>query len=93
MVLDSDPIVTSCGPDDFASLITDGLGGIQYKLVLFLFLIFLIITSDVFTNRVLTSFKGAVDYKSPTNYGAFLQGIFLVLFYIIINVGIQHGII
>lgn len=93
MPTDSDPIAVSNRPDDFTALITDGISGIQYKLILFLFLIFLIITSDVFTNRVLTKFKGAVDYKYPTNYGTVLQGVFLVLFYIVIDVGIRHKII
>ncbi len=92
MALDSDPIMTKA-PDDFTSLITDGLSGIEYKLIFFLVLIFLIVTSDVFANRVLSKFKGAVDYKYPTNYGTLLQAMFLVIFYIIIDTGIKYKII
>ena len=93
MPSDVDPITVSKGRDDFTSIITDAIGGIEYKLIFFLFLIFLITTSDVFTNRVLSKFKGAVEYKSATNYGTVLQGIFLVLFFVIVDVGIKHKII
>lgn len=84
--MDSDPILCPGRPDDFSGLITDALGGIQWQLMLFLFIIFLIITSDVFTHRILSRINGAVDMKQPTNYGVVLQGIFLVLFFTIIDV-------
>jgi hypothetical protein len=93
MPLDSDPIISSRRPDDFSGILLDGLSGVQYKLVFFLLLIFLMITSDVFTNRVLSKFKGAVDYKNATNYGTFLQGIFLCLFFIIVDMGIKQKVI
>lgn len=86
MPLDSDPILTNQTTDDFTAIFNDALVGIPYKLLIFLFLLFVLVTSDVFTNRVLARFSGAVDHKYATNYGVMLQGIFLVLGYTIIAV-------
>lgn len=90
--MDSDPLLCT-KPDDFAGLITDALSGIQYKLILFLFLLFIILTSDIFTNRVLSRISGAVNMKQPTNYGVMIQGTFLVLFFAVIDVLIRQDVI
>jgi hypothetical protein len=58
-----------------------GPGGI--KMVIALLLIFLLVVSDIFTNGVLSWFGGAVKCRSPTSFGVVLQGIFLVIFYMI----------
>ena len=91
--MDSDPLVSSNKPDDFAKLLVDGVSKIQYKQVIFLFIIFIILTSDVFINRVLSKISGAVEGKSASNYGTVLQGIFLVLGYILIDFGVNQGIV
>ena len=48
-----------------------------------LFFLFLLVVSDVFTNSVLAGFRGAVAGRCPTPFGAALQGVFLVLFYVV----------
>ena len=53
------------------------------KLLFVLFILFIIITSDMFTNNIISWFNGAVHCNNPTSYGTVLQGIFFVLFYII----------
>lgn len=54
------------------------------KLLIALFFIFLIVVSDIFTNNVVSLFgEKAVVGRSPTAWGTTIQGIFLVLFYII----------
>ena len=58
-----------------------GPGGI--KVVLALFLCFLLVVSSIFTNGVLSWFGGAVRCRNPTSFGTVLQGTFLVIFYII----------
>ena len=94
MPLDSDPIiVTSKRPDDFTTMAIDIIGGIQWKLLGFMLLIFMVISSDVFINRALAQFSGAVDYKCSTSYGTFLQGLFLVLSCILIDAAIRQKII
>lgn len=56
-------------------------------------LIFIIISSDVFINRALAKFRGAVDYKCPTSWGTFLQGLFLVFACILVDAAIHQKII
>ena len=92
-MLDADPIQVNNKPDSFTGIITDGLAGIQWKLLLFVFLIFLFVSSDVFTNRVLTKFKGAVDSKYPTSYGVIIQDLFLIFFFILFDMGISQKVI
>jgi hypothetical protein len=53
------------------------------KNVLVLYAIFLFIVSDVFINSILNKFEGGVRERNPTNLGILIQGIFLVIFYIL----------
>ena len=91
---DSDPIKVSrrC-PDDITSIILDIASHVQFKFLALMLLIFVFLSSDVFINRILSTFRGAVDYKCPTNWGTCLQGLFLVLTMIIIDVFIHQGVI
>lgn len=94
MPLDSEPIkVTSRAPDDLTSVIFDILSHIQYKFLGLMLLVFILINSDVFIGRALARFKGAVDYKCATSYGVILQGLFLVLGMIGIDVLVRQKII
>lgn len=63
------------------------------KGLVMLFIIFLFIVSTFFTNGVLTWFGGAVRCRTPTSYGVVLQGIFLVLFFVIAVHMIETGIL
>ena len=54
------------------------------KLLVALFISFLIVVSDVFTGAVIAGFgSNAVHGRTPTSWGVVLQGIFLVIFYIL----------
>ncbi len=58
-------------------------GGI--KLIFGLFLLFLFVVSDVFVNNVVSGFgEKAVKCRCPTVWGTVLQGIFLVIGYVIL---------
>lgn len=64
------------------------------KLIMALFLIFVVVVSDVFTNSVIAGFgEKAVQCRNPTSWGTVLQGIFLVLFYIIALYLTEHKIL
>ena len=83
---DSDPIsINLSDQKSFIELISDMINGIQYKLFTMIFVMFILLSSDMFINRILTKFDGAVEYNSPTGYGTFLQGLLLVLMCIIID--------
>jgi len=91
---DSDPIETKKrAAKDLVSWVCDMLGSIQWKLVGFVFLIFIIVSSDVFVGRVLSQFNGAVDLKYPTSWGVILQGLFLSMGLIMIDALIRADIV
>lgn len=74
---DSEAIVPE--KDSFVDVVAAGVTGIQYKLFLFIVLVFLIISNNVFIDRVLDNFSGAVENGVPTNKGTFIQaGMLLV---------------
>lgn len=70
------------------------LGAGNLKLVISLFLLFVVIVSDPFTNNVIAAFgEKAVRGRSLTSWGVMLQGIFLVVGYISALYLIERGIL
>ena len=71
----------------FYSYMGEKLGEIQFKKTIWLFLLFLFVSSDIFINNVLmlfpdtTSFVGGV----PNTWGVILTGIILCLMYILLD--------
>lgn len=55
------------------------------KLLVILFLLFVFVSSDVFVNNVLSLFGGTVQGRNPTSWGVMLQGIFLVIGFILFS--------
>ncbi len=53
----------------------------------------MLVVSDIFVNNVVSGFGGAVQGRAPTTYGTVLQGIMLVLFYIVATYAADHNII
>jgi hypothetical protein len=94
MEKDSDPIVVSNSkPDDLVHSLVDIALNIEFKFHLLMLAVFIILSSDVFIGRILARFSGAVDTNFPTSWGVVLQGMFLVIACIIIDVAIRHKII
>lgn len=64
------------------------------KLLIALFVSFLVVVSDVFTGAVIAGFgSNAVHGRTPTSWGVVLQGIFLVIFYILAICLTEHQIL
>ena len=64
------------------------------KLLIALFVAFLVVVSDVFTGAVIAGFgSNAVRGRTPTSWGVVLQGIFLVIFYILAVCLTEHQIL
>lgn len=93
MPVDSDRISISKCPDELSTMLFDALSGINWKIVFMLLLIYMIISSDVFINRVLSKFKWATDGKDTTSWGTFLQGLFMAIFFIIADIAIKQKIL
>jgi len=84
---DSDPITFSGKePDGFTSIINELMSNVQYKMIFFLFIIFLLLSSDAFIHRVLNKFNGAVSNGVPNSWGTIIQGISLVLAFVMLDI-------
>ena len=68
--------------EDFANMTAGFLSNIQYKLLGLIFIIFIILSSDIFINRVLSQFSGATESSFGTlrtkSWGTILQGLILI---------------
>ena len=66
----------------------------SFKLIIIIFLLFIFISSDIFTNTILSCFgKRMVRNRHPTACGVLVQGVILVLFYILFATLIKKGVI
>jgi hypothetical protein len=89
---DSDPIAFTRS-DTLPHIIIDIIAHAQWKLYAFVALIFIFISSDIFITNALGMFNGAANGASVTNYGVFLQAMFMVILVIIIDAAISQKII
>jgi hypothetical protein len=71
--------------DDFVQMGMSLLNTINFKIAFFLFLIGMIIFSDMFINGVINKFSNTLHGECTTTKGTIIQLIFLVLSYIIID--------
>ena len=79
--------------DDLSSVFVGFFATLNYKILFFIFIIFLFISSDVFIDKALSNIDGSVEYKTPNTKGTFIQGILLVFLYMIIDLVIKLGFI
>lgn len=75
------------------SIITDAIMSINYKQMALLFIAFLVVSSDVFIYRILSGIPGAVDASIVTLKGTMIQGLVLVLVYMLNDVLLRFGVI
>lgn len=80
-------------PDDLASAFVGFFTTLNYKLLLFLFLFFILVNSDIFVDKILSNIEGAVEVREPTAKGTVIQGLILVFFYMIVDLIIKLGFI
>jgi hypothetical protein len=83
--MDSESISPS-SPDDVTSLI-GAVGGNTFKMSFLLFIIFILLTSDVFIENILSSKDNSyAEGRGVTLKGAVTQGLILSICYIILNI-------
>ena len=81
-------------PDSFIDIFADFFGGVNYKIIFFLFIIFMFINSDIFIEKVLSRFDGTVEGRvTVTNKGTFISSIVLILFYMTFDMLIRNRIV
>lgn len=83
---DSEDLFGDNSPDDITS-IAGAIGAKNFKVAIFLFILFIFISSDVFIDRILSGKDSTyVDGRHTTGKGTIAQGLLLSLGYIIISV-------
>lgn len=78
---------------DLLPVMGTAVGFFNYKMIFFLFMLYIFLSSTLFIDKVLGTFGGAVKNKTPTNWGVIIQGICLVLGYAILDILIYNGIV
>jgi hypothetical protein len=71
--------------DDFVEMSISLLKNINFKLVFFIFLIGMIIFSDMFINGVINKFSNSIYGECTTTKGTIIQLTFLVIGYVIVD--------
>jgi hypothetical protein len=67
---------------------------VNVKLILALFIMFMVVVSDAFTTSIISKFgDSAISGRNPTAWGTTLQGIFLVIGYIIMVYLIDNDVV
>ncbi len=69
------------------------LSNINYKVAFLLFVISMIIFSDVFIEGVLSGIDGTVEGDCTTTKGTMLQLMFMVIIYILLDLIVQYDIL
>lgn len=76
--------------DDLPSMFMLLLSNINIKIAVFIYLIGILLLSDVFVKNVLSQFPDAVGTMGiPTTKGTLLQLLFLVILYLIVDLLVQ----
>lgn len=77
--------------DDITSIIT-GIGSHTLKTALFLFILFILISSDVFIDRILSSSNNTyAEGRQCTSKGTVVQGVLLSIGFIIIHMLVTNN--
>jgi len=78
---------------DFIPLILAAVKKVNVSFFLLIFAAFLLISSDVFTHRILDRFQHATSGGIPTSYGKVIQGIILVFCCMILDILGKAGVL
>lgn len=81
-------------PSDLSHVAVGALSKVPFKLLSFIFIIFIFLSSDVFIKRILSNIDGSVGYgNSPTTKGTVITGVLLVLFTAVVQLLIDRSVI
>jgi hypothetical protein len=76
---------------DFMKITGDIFGGINFKLACFVFILGIIIFSDVFIDGILLKIDGTVNGECTTTKGTIIQLLLLSLGLIMLDLAIKRG--
>ena len=86
----SDPLVDDTLPcNSVGESLVAVASNIPFKFLALIFIVFLILNTDVFVGRILSRVDSAVEGKKVTTFGTCVQGLILVLACTFIHLAIQ----
>ena len=88
-----DPVVVTRRKDNLFHMLIDAVGGVQYKLIMFVMLCFFVVSTDMFVHRVLSKIPDATLYEQPTTWGVTVQAMFLAIGFIVFDALIRLGVL
>lgn len=89
-----DPVVVhKRGGGDMFRMLIDAIGSVQYKLAGFIFIFFILISTDMFIYRVLAHVPDAMSAGQPTSWGVTVQAMCMALALIIFDTLIKIDIV
>lgn len=80
-------------PSDFAEIMASVITRVNIVGKLLLFILILVIMSDIFVDKILSKGKGLVEHRAPTSKGVAVQAIFIVLGFSILEIFVKSGLI
>lgn len=75
---------------DFMSVSGNILTSINYKVTFLLFIVGMLLFSDVFIENVLIKFKDTIDGECTTSKGTMIQLILLIIAYIVLDLLVKY---
>jgi hypothetical protein len=76
-------------PDTFNNLIIHAGGQVRWRFFILMFIVFMVMMTDIFEDKILTRFDGAVIDGCKTFYGNGITGLLLVFVCIIIDAALN----
>lgn len=92
-IIETEVETTKQKPNDLAEVAAGAILSINFKSLIFLFILYIFITSDIFNDKFLSRFSNSVENRNPTTKGSFIAGFTLVILYMFADLAIEHGII
>jgi hypothetical protein len=84
---DSEDItVRSDAPDDLGGMFVHIAGLIPWKVIIFVFLGFIVLNTSIFIEKVLSHWSGTVEGRCPTEKGLLIQGLLLTLGVVVVSI-------
>lgn len=65
----------------------------KFRTAFYLFIVFMLVCSDVFIDQILSRFGDSVDVNMPTTKGVVIQSIFMVIAYILVDSLVESSIL
>lgn len=81
---DSDTVEEA--PDSIYDMASGFLGQIKFSAAIFIIVMFVILSTDVFVIKVLSKIDGSTDYGQPTFKGTVIQAMFLAIAYMLFDI-------